>query len=132
MAHRERPAATIDNHEQAPVYIRSATHRAVKMALLAAGDRRDFSDPVEQLLDEWLCSRDRADQGELSLSHRVRRRIRGRLADDHRRRQRPRRPSWMELLELQAPFLSDENVRRQVEQISAGEIPAEPVLESVA
>ena len=38
----------------------------------------------------------------------------------------------MELLELQAPFLGDENVRRQVEQISAGEIPAEPVLESVA
>lgn len=36
----------------------------------------------------------------------------------------------MELLELQAPFLGDEDVRRQVEQIIAGEIPAEPAPES--
>lgn len=42
--------------EQVTAYIRKATHRSVKLALLKEGNDRQFSDLVEELLATWLGS----------------------------------------------------------------------------
>lgn len=43
--------------EQVTAYIRKSTHQGVKIALLQEGEDREFSELVEELLDEWLRSR---------------------------------------------------------------------------
>jgi FMN phosphatase YigB (HAD superfamily) len=42
--------------EQITAYIRKDTHRAVKIALLK-NDRKEFSELVEELVNQWLKSR---------------------------------------------------------------------------
>lgn len=44
------------DYEQATVYIRKDTHKAVKVALLQQADDRQFSELVEDLLREWIES----------------------------------------------------------------------------
>lgn len=44
------------DYEQATVYIRRDTHRAVKVALLQEGNNRQFSELVEDLLQQWAQS----------------------------------------------------------------------------
>ena len=44
-----------DEYRQVSAYVRKDTHRRVKMALLEQD--REFSDLVEELLNEWLDSR---------------------------------------------------------------------------
>jgi hypothetical protein len=48
-----------DNQEytQASAYIRKDTHRRVKAALILEGKGREYSELVEELLNEWLNSR---------------------------------------------------------------------------
>ena len=43
--------------EQVTAYIRSRTHREIKIALLREGAGREFSQLVEELLAEWLKAR---------------------------------------------------------------------------
>jgi len=43
--------------EQVTAYIRKETHQAVKIALLQDGQDKEFSELVEQLLQDWLQSR---------------------------------------------------------------------------
>jgi hypothetical protein len=42
-------------YKQVSAYIRKDTHFKVKLALLQEG--REFSEPVEELLGEWIASR---------------------------------------------------------------------------
>jgi hypothetical protein len=42
------------SYEQVTAYIRKRTHDAVKMALLKEGQRRQFSELVEELLSSWM------------------------------------------------------------------------------
>lgn len=42
------------DYEQATIYIRKDTHRAVKVALLQREDTRQFSELVEDLLQQWV------------------------------------------------------------------------------
>lgn len=42
------------DYEQATIYIRRDTHRAVKVALLQQEDGRQFSELVEDLLQKWV------------------------------------------------------------------------------
>lgn len=44
------------DYEQATIYIRRDTHRAVKVALLQQEDGRQFSELVEDLLRQWVNS----------------------------------------------------------------------------
>lgn len=44
-------------YDQVTAYIRGETHRRVKVALIEAGDRQEFSELVEQLLTGWLGAR---------------------------------------------------------------------------
>jgi hypothetical protein len=56
---RGRPATgkrSDPNFEQVTVYLRRQTHLDIKRALLGRDDRLDFSDLVEELLQEWLVS----------------------------------------------------------------------------
>ncbi len=42
------------DYEQVSAYVRKETYRKVKIALLEAEEKRDFSDLVEALLFDWL------------------------------------------------------------------------------
>jgi hypothetical protein len=42
--------------EQITAYVRRTTYRQVKVALLQEGSKRDFSDLVETLLNQWLTT----------------------------------------------------------------------------
>lgn len=44
------------DYVQTTAYIKKTTHRDVKIAQLASGDERDFSELVEDLLSNWLKS----------------------------------------------------------------------------
>jgi hypothetical protein len=44
-------------YEQVTAYIRRETHKGVKIALLQEGQRREFSELVEDLLSSWLKAR---------------------------------------------------------------------------
>lgn len=56
---RGRPRGKRSNpdFEQVTAYIRSRTHRDVKIALLREGDGREFSELIEELLTTWVKSR---------------------------------------------------------------------------
>jgi hypothetical protein len=45
------------NYEQVTAYIRKDTHTAVKIELLKESQKREFSELIQELLDEWLKSR---------------------------------------------------------------------------
>ncbi|NWF58982.1 MAG: hypothetical protein HXY43_06655 [Fischerella sp.] len=45
------------DYEQVTAYIRKETHTAVKIELLKEGEKREFSELVQELLDEWVKSR---------------------------------------------------------------------------
>lgn len=45
------------DYEQVTAYIRKDTHRDVKIALLSEGNGREFSELVQELLEQWLLSR---------------------------------------------------------------------------
>lgn len=55
---RGRPKGKRSNpdFEQVTAYIRKRTHQEVKIALLQEGEDREFSELVEELLDQWLRS----------------------------------------------------------------------------
>ncbi len=42
------------DYEQVTAYIRKDTHASIKIALLQEGQKREFSQLVQELLDEWL------------------------------------------------------------------------------
>ncbi|MES1024915.1 hypothetical protein ABN584_18775 [Gloeocapsa sp. BRSZ] len=44
------------DYEQVTAYIRKDTHRDVKIALLSEGEAREFSELVQELLEQWLES----------------------------------------------------------------------------
>ncbi|MBD2211222.1 hypothetical protein H6G27_15185 [Nostoc linckia FACHB-104] len=61
-AKRGRPKGkrSDSNYEQVTAYIRRNTHTAVKIELLKEsqnGQKREFSELIQELLDEWLKSR---------------------------------------------------------------------------
>lgn len=45
------------DYEQVTAYIRKDTHRDVKIALLSEDDGREFSELIQELLEQWLLSR---------------------------------------------------------------------------
>lgn len=45
------------DYEQVTAYIRKETHRDIKIALLSEGDGREFSELIQELLEQWLVSR---------------------------------------------------------------------------
>lgn len=45
------------DYEQVTAYIRKDTHRDVKIALLSEGNGREFSELIQELLEQWLLSR---------------------------------------------------------------------------
>ncbi len=53
---RGRPAGkrSDPDYEQVTAYIRRDTYRATKIALLQQGNEQEFSELVEELLNEWL------------------------------------------------------------------------------
>jgi hypothetical protein len=55
-ASRGRPSGKRSDpaFEQVTAYIRRSTHNAVKIALLEEGQRRQFSELVEQLVSDWV------------------------------------------------------------------------------
>lgn len=53
---RPRGKRSNPDYEQVTAYIRRDTHRTVKMALLTEGGNREFSELVEELLNEWLST----------------------------------------------------------------------------
>ena len=42
------------DYEQVTAYIRKDTHRSAKIALLREGEEREFSELIQELLEEWL------------------------------------------------------------------------------
>lgn len=44
------------DYEQVSAYIRKETYRKVKISLLEAEEKQDFSDLVEALLSDWLSN----------------------------------------------------------------------------
>jgi hypothetical protein len=42
-------------YEQVTSYVRKDTYKGVKVALIQAGEKKQFSDLVEELLTEWLA-----------------------------------------------------------------------------
>lgn len=42
------------DYEQVTAYIRKDTHRAAKIALLSKGEEREFSELIQELLEQWL------------------------------------------------------------------------------
>lgn len=42
------------DYEQVTAYIRKNTHRAAKIALLEEGEEREFSELIQELLEQWL------------------------------------------------------------------------------
>jgi hypothetical protein len=51
---RPRGKRSDPNFEQVTAYISRNTYRHVKIALLTQGEKREFSELVEQLLKQWL------------------------------------------------------------------------------
>jgi hypothetical protein len=47
------------DYEQVSAYIRKDTYKNVKIALLQGEDSKNFSDLVEELLEQWLTSQER-------------------------------------------------------------------------
>ncbi len=45
------------DYEQVTAYIRKDTHRDVKIALLSEGNGREFSELIQEMLEQWLRSR---------------------------------------------------------------------------
>lgn len=45
------------DYEQVTAYIRKDTHRAAKIALLSESEEREFSELIQELLEQWLKSR---------------------------------------------------------------------------
>lgn len=45
------------DYEQVTAYIKTLTYQEVKIALLREGQKREFSELVQELLDNWLKSR---------------------------------------------------------------------------
>lgn len=45
------------DYEQTTAYVRRDTYRDIKIALLQEDQARDYSDLVEELLEQWLRSR---------------------------------------------------------------------------
>ncbi|KJH70262.1 hypothetical protein [Aliterella atlantica] len=45
------------DYEQVTAYIRKDTHRAAKIALLSESEGREFSELVQELLEQWLKAR---------------------------------------------------------------------------
>jgi|GEM_PF-976838 len=45
------------DYEQVTAYIKTLTYQEVKIALLREGQKREFSELVQELLDNWLESR---------------------------------------------------------------------------
>jgi hypothetical protein len=45
------------DYEQVTAYIKKDTHQAVKIALLQEGQKREFSELVQELLEDWAKSR---------------------------------------------------------------------------
>jgi len=57
---RGRPATGKRNdpdYDQTTAYVRKATYKAVRIALLEEGEGREYSELVEELLSKWLKSR---------------------------------------------------------------------------
>lgn len=57
---RGRPATGKRNdpeYDQTTAYVRKATYKAVRIALIEDGEEMDYSDLVERLLSKWLESR---------------------------------------------------------------------------
>lgn len=54
---RPRGKRSDPDFEQVTAYIRSRTHREVKIALLREAEGREFSELVEELLADWIKSR---------------------------------------------------------------------------
>ena len=53
---RPRGKRSNPDFEQVTAYIRSKTYRDVKIAILQQSEIEDFSELVEQLLNEWLST----------------------------------------------------------------------------
>ena len=51
---RSRGKRSNPDFQQITAYIRKETHQKVKIALLQEGEGREFSELVEELLEEWL------------------------------------------------------------------------------
>ncbi len=45
------------DYEQVTAYIRKDTHRDIKIALLSEGNGREFSELIQEMLEQWLKSR---------------------------------------------------------------------------
>lgn len=45
------------DYEQVTAYIRKDTHASIKIALLQEGQKREFSELVQELLEQWVKSR---------------------------------------------------------------------------
>ena len=45
------------NYEQVTAYIRKDTYQEIKIALLREGQKREFSELIQELLEDWLKSR---------------------------------------------------------------------------
>lgn len=45
------------DYEQVTAYIRKETHRDVKIALLQSGEEQEFSELIQELLEQWLKMR---------------------------------------------------------------------------
>ncbi|GAX45801.1 hypothetical protein NIES4075_68220 [Tolypothrix sp. NIES-4075] len=45
------------DYEQVTAYIKTLTYQEVKIALLREGQKREFSELMQELLDDWLKSR---------------------------------------------------------------------------
>ena len=45
------------DYEQVTAYIKTLTYQEVKIALLREGKKREFSELMQELLDDWLESR---------------------------------------------------------------------------
>ena len=45
------------NYEQVTAYIKKDTYQEVKITLLREGQKREFSELIQELLEDWLKSR---------------------------------------------------------------------------
>jgi hypothetical protein len=53
---RPRGKRSNPDYEQVTAYIKKETYRNTKIALLQQGNNQEFSELVEQLLNEWLST----------------------------------------------------------------------------
>lgn len=45
------------NYEQVTAYIKKDTYQEIKISLLREGQKREFSELIQELLEDWLKSR---------------------------------------------------------------------------